>query len=74
MCAMQKSGVLSRRKGRAYIRDLTALQNSVWEGSECIVRQGELHCCKALYEIEDINQIQEEILPENGLQWRKKIP
>lgn len=27
MSAMQKSGVLSRRKGRAYIRDLTALQN-----------------------------------------------
>lgn len=27
MSAMQKSGVLSRRKGRAYIRDLAALQN-----------------------------------------------
>ena len=25
-------------------------------------------------EMEDINQIQEEILPENGLQWRKKSP
>ena len=25
-------------------------------------------------EMVDINQIQEEILPENGLQWCKKIP
>lgn len=30
--------------------------------------------CILRKKMEDINQIQEEILPENGLQWCKKIP